>query len=221
MFSPSGRYVASLNGEIYNHRELRDRLTGEGAQFRGHSDTEVLLGAVDNWGLVPALQATNGMFALAMWDRKRAVFSQARDRLGEKPLYYGWMGTNFLFGSELKALHRHPSFQADIDPQALALYLRHSCVPAPWSSYQGIRKLPPATVLTVNPSGSRVSQMARYWSMAKSRRRAWRNRCSTPHGRSWNNSTLNSVSRSAFGWLPTYLLGHFCREEPTLPQWWR
>lgn len=167
MVSPSGRYIVSFNGEIYNHRELRDRLTGEGTHFRGHSDTEVLLAAVDHWGLVPAIQATNSMFALAIWDRERAELSLARDRLGEKPLYYGWMGPTFLFGSELKALRRHPSFQTEVDPQALALYLRHNCVPAPWSIYRGIRKLPPATVLTVNPTGSGNSQPEQYWSLAE------------------------------------------------------
>jgi asparagine synthase (glutamine-hydrolysing) len=167
MVSTSGRYVVSFNGEIYNHRELRITLADKGATFRGHSDTEVLLAAIDHWGIEPAIRATNGMFALAVWDRELAVLSLACDRMGEKPLFYGWMGSTFLFGSELKSLRRHPSFRSEVDPQALALYLRHSCVPAPLSIYQGVRKLLPGSIATIAPDSSREREPVRYWSIAE------------------------------------------------------
>ncbi len=167
MFSACGRYVIVFNGEVYNFRELRKELEPEGIGFwRGHSDTEVMLAAISRWGLEAAVQRFNGMFAFALWDRKERVLHLVRDRLGKKPLYYGWMGSTFLFGSELKALRAHRAFTPEINRDALALYLRHSYIPAPYSVFQGIRKLPAGTVLTA--SGQCVGNMPEpvtYWSM--------------------------------------------------------
>jgi asparagine synthase (glutamine-hydrolysing) len=150
MISAEGRYAIVFNGEIYNFRELRSELERLGHCFRGHSDTEVMLASISEWGLERAIERFNGMFAFALWDRQERTLHLGRDRLGEKPLYYGWMGQTFLFGSELKALRTHPSFKAEINRDVLALFLRHSCVPAPYSIYKGIYKLPPGTILTCN-----------------------------------------------------------------------
>ena len=153
MVSASGRYVVAYNGEIYNFRHLRRDLEAGGTSFRGHSDTEVLLAAVEAWGLDTSLGRMNGMFAFALWDSGRCQLHLVRDRLGEKPLYYAWVGGLLLFASELKALRAHPAFRPEVDRGALALYLRHNCVPAPYSIYEGTAKLPPATVLTVDGAG--------------------------------------------------------------------
>jgi asparagine synthase (glutamine-hydrolysing) len=114
MHSACGRYVISFNGEIYSFKSIRSELQDLGHSFRGHSDTEVLLASVSRWGLEKALSRFNGMFAFALWDRSERKLHLVRDRLGEKPLYYGWMGKTFLFGSELKALRIHPVFKPDI-----------------------------------------------------------------------------------------------------------
>ncbi len=166
MQSQSGRYVITLNGEIYNFRELRAQLEGAGHQFRGHSDTEVILEAIEAWGLDAAIRRFVGMFAIALWDRRERKLSLVRDRLGIKPLYYGWTGQAFLWGSELKALRAHPSFQEEIDRNALSLYLRHSAVPAPYSIYKDVRKLPPGSILTIEePTAEAAQRQARiYWS---------------------------------------------------------
>ncbi len=147
MASADGRYVITYNGEIYNFPGLRKELEGLGESFRSTSDTEVLLVAISRWGLEEALKRGRGMFALALWDREERVLSLARDRVGEKPLYYGWQGKTFLFGSELKALRQWPGFQGMIDRNSLALFLRLHYVPAPYSIYQGMHKLPPGTFL--------------------------------------------------------------------------
>lgn len=145
MHSSSGRFVIAFNGEIYNHGELRALLEESGLSptWNGHSDTETLLECFEHWGVEKTLQATVGMFAIALWDTRKNELVLARDRLGEKPLYWGWQNDVLLFGSELKALKVHPAFCADIDRDALALYLRHNYVPAPYSIYQGIEKLKP------------------------------------------------------------------------------
>ncbi len=149
MLSADGRYVIVFNGEIYNFLELRRQLEQLGHRFRGHCDTSVMLASFSQWGLDAALKRFIGMFAFALWDRQERILHLGRDRMGEKPLYYGWMGNTFLFGSELKALQAHPQWQGEIDRNALALFLRHSYIPAPYSIYKGIYKLPPGTTLTL------------------------------------------------------------------------
>jgi asparagine synthase (glutamine-hydrolysing) len=172
MHSDSGRYILVFNGEIYNFRALRRELEESGHRFRGHSDTEVMLACIAEWGLPLALQRLNGMFAFALWDRQERRLHLVRDRLGEKPLYYGWVNRTFLFGSELKALRAHPAFRGEIDRGALALYARHNCIPAPYSIYQGVRKLPPATSLTLDPVdvGSMPAPIP-YWSVRQAAER--------------------------------------------------
>src|SRR6266481_3281946 len=154
MFSANRRYVAVYNGEIYNFQELRKELehSADGVHFRGHSDTEVMLACVERWGLEDSLKRWNGMFAFAVWDRETRALHLARDRFGEKPLYYAWMGNTFMFASELKALRAHPLFQDKIDRNALALYLRYNYVPTSHCIYKGAFKLPPATFLTLTTS---------------------------------------------------------------------
>lgn len=152
MHSHSHRYVIVFNGEIYNYRDLSTDLARSGHQFRGHSDTEVFLAAVETWGVDAALQRANGMFAIALWDREQRVLHLARDRIGKKPLYYGWAGKTLLFGSELKALLAHPQFEPEVDPDSLALFLRHDYVPAPWSMLRGVFKLLPGARLSLAAS---------------------------------------------------------------------
>lgn len=165
MLSADGRYAIVYNGEIYNFAELRTELEsmGQAPTWRGHSDTEVLLAAISALGLKAALERCVGMFALALWDREDRVLRLARDRLGEKPLYYGWAGETFLFGSELKALRAHPRWHADIDRGALALFMRHGYVPDPYSIYAGFSKLAPGYVLTLQPR-TREPQLDIFWS---------------------------------------------------------
>ncbi len=152
MASSDGRYVVSFNGEIYNFSELRAGLEGLGHRFRGSSDTEVFVASVQRWGVRATLARCNGMFGLAVWDNQERQLHLARDRFGEKPLYYGWAGSAFLFGSELKALRAHPAFRTEVDRDVLALYLRHNCVPAPFSAFKGIAKLPPGMFVTLGAS---------------------------------------------------------------------
>ena len=165
MISPSGRYVIAFNGEIYNFQALRDELDAEGFRWRGHSDTEVMLAAFERWGLEGSLQRFNGMFAFALWDRSERELHLARDRLGEKPLYYGWSGQTLLFGSELKALRAHPAWSAGVSRDALAAYLRQNCVPTPYSIYEGISKLPAAHYVTASTAAVGVMQPKSYWSL--------------------------------------------------------
>lgn len=148
MMSANGRYVLVFNGEIYNFLALRQKLQQLGHSFRGHSDTEVMLASFCQWGLQSAIQQFNGMFAFALWDRQERVLHLGRDRLGEKPLYYGWLGQTLVFGSELKALAAHPKFQPEIDRDALTSFLRLKYIPAPYSIYKGIYKLPSGTTLS-------------------------------------------------------------------------
>ncbi len=167
MRSASGRYVIAYNGEIYNHRAIRVELeqAGLAPAWRGHSDTETLLGAISAWGLDEALRRCIGMFALALWDHETRELSLARDRMGEKPMYYGWQGQHFLFGSELSALHRHPAFRGEIDRGAVMLMMRHNYIPAPHSVFRGIAKLLPGTVFTTSAS-DREGRARVYWSVA-------------------------------------------------------
>ncbi len=167
MHSHDGRHVIVFNGELYNFAAIRRTLEQLGHGFRSRSDTEVALAAVSEWGLEGALARFNGMFAFALWDRDERVLHIVRDPLGEKPLYFGWFGPTFLFGSELKALRAHPSFRADVNRDALGLYLRHGFVPSPWTIYAGVSKLGPGKRLAIptRQGPPRVEPHA-YWSAA-------------------------------------------------------
>jgi asparagine synthase (glutamine-hydrolysing) len=165
MASASGRFVIVYNGEIYNYAALRAELEAQGTAptWRGHSDTEVLLALIESRGVRAALQAVRGMFSFALWDTRERTLVLARDRLGEKPLYYGRVGGSFVFGSELKALRAHPAWSAPVDRGALAVYMRHNYVPAPYTIYEGIRKLPPGHLLKLT-WGEAHPGVEPYWS---------------------------------------------------------
>lgn len=173
MQSPSGRYVIVFNGEIYNHAELRHQLgtqSPETCSWKGHSDTETLLAAIDCWELEKAFHAAVGMFAFALWDRKDRTLYLVRDRLGEKPLYYGWQNGVFLFGSQVKALAAHPAFEGDVDRDVLPLLLQNGYIPSPWSIYNGVRKLPAGTYVKIpggipRERGGELPEPQRYWSL--------------------------------------------------------
>lgn len=168
MVSESGRFVLVYNGEIYNYLDLRDELESlpQGCRFRSTSDTEVMLGAFERWGVMASLKRFVGMFAFAAWDRQERQLFLARDRMGEKPLYYGLMGNTLLFGSELKAFRRHPSWQGEINRDALALYMRHMYIPGPYSIYSDVFKLPPGTVLCPTANDTRhLPAPEPYWSL--------------------------------------------------------
>lgn len=182
MLSADGRYVLNFNGEIYNHGELRadleaiDRVPEGG--WRGHSDTETLIEAIAAWGLEKALTKAVGMFAFALWDRRERCLRLVRDRFGEKPLYYGWAGGDFVFGSELKALRAHPRFDNAIDRRALRQFAARTYIPAPLSIYERVFKLEPGCILSISPNAARIPltkapeegcaqnglTLARYWS---------------------------------------------------------
>jgi asparagine synthase (glutamine-hydrolysing) len=170
MVSADGRFVLVMNGEIYNHRELRSELRARGRLFLGGSDTEVLLGAISEWGLEVSLNRSVGMFALALVDVEQQLLFLARDRLGEKPLYYGWSNNHFFFGSELKAFRPHPGFTPTVDRGSLTLYLRHSYVPSPHCIFEGFHKLLPGHILGL-PLDGRASpgkeEIRRYWALPK------------------------------------------------------
>ena len=168
MLSESGRFVLVFNGEIYNHLELRQQLLQQGQQiaWRGHSNTETLLAAIEAWGLQATLKACVGMFAIALWDTQEKTLSLARDRFGEKPLYFGWQNGVLLFGSELKAIGAHPSFERRINRDAVALLLRYNYIPAPYSIWQGVHKLPPASIISIR-SGQTDAIPEPYWSLAE------------------------------------------------------
>jgi asparagine synthase (glutamine-hydrolysing) len=150
MISSNGRYVITFNGEIYNFAALRAELVQAGASFRGHSDTEVLLTLIERFGVNAALSRAVGMFAFALFDRIERKLHLVRDRLGKKPLYFGWVGESFVFASELKAIVRHPDFEPEVDRDALAAYFRYLYVPAPSSIWRGIYKLPPGATISID-----------------------------------------------------------------------
>ena len=158
MVSQDGRFVMVFNGEIYNHLEIRSALEAEWTApvWRGHADTETLLAAIAAWGLEKALRCARGMFALGLWDREKRRLTLARDRIGEKPLYYGSLGSTFVFASELKAIRAISESALETDCHALALMLRYGYVPSPWSIYRGIFKLPAGTLISVSADGSFV-----------------------------------------------------------------
>jgi asparagine synthase (glutamine-hydrolysing) len=175
MISACGRYVIVFNGEIYNFETLRRELQGSGSAFRGGSDTEVMLAAISRWGLERAVRRFNGMFAFAVWDRREHTLSLVRDRLGEKPLYYGAVNGKFVFASELKAI-RATAGPLELDRGAIRLYLRHCYIPAPYSIYTGINKLPPGTLVAFRPDAPSARHTPEpYWS-AKSAAEAGTNR---------------------------------------------
>jgi asparagine synthase (glutamine-hydrolysing) len=169
MESFCGRYVIVLNGEIYNFDTLRKEMEKENVPFRGRSDTEVVLAAVSLWGVRKALERFVGMFAFTLWDKRERTLILARDRMGEKPLYYGTAGSAFLFASTLKALKAHPSWRGEIDRDAACLFLRHNYIPGPYSIYRGFFKLPPGTYLTLNAAvfskGAPLPEPENYWSL--------------------------------------------------------
>lgn len=168
MISANDRYVMVFNGEAYNFGTVRDELITCGVSFRGTSDTEVILEAVCAWGLEIALAKFNGMFAFALWDRQEKTLTLVRDRLGVKPLYYGWMGNTLLFGSELKALRAHPAFSAEIDRDTLSLYLRYNYIPTPFSIYRNVRKLPAGSMLRIRPeTRPGAEEKIDYWSASE------------------------------------------------------
>ena len=167
MVSASGRFVMCFNGEVYNHLTIRQDLIRAGVTFRGRSDTEVVLAAVERFGVRQAFQQAAGMFAAAIWDRTERRLYLVRDRLGEKPLYYGWAGRTLVFGSELHALRTHPDFEEAINPAAVASLMRFGYVPTPGSIYRNVWKLPPGTILSIDlrhgmPSDLPVPEA--YWS---------------------------------------------------------
>ncbi len=172
MHSESGRLTLVFNGEIYNHLELRKELESQGMApqrgWRGHSDTETLLQCLESWGFEETLTKTVGMFAFACWDSKDKRLYLARDRIGEKPLYYGWQGSAFLFASELKALRQHPHFTGELDKEAILFYMHLGYIPAPLSIYSGIKKLPPGCFLILNQeaiSRGYTPEPRHYWSL--------------------------------------------------------
>ena len=164
MRSRSGRWVLTYNGEVYDAPAVGRRLEARGHTFRGTSDTEVLVEALDAWGPQGALDAIDGMFAFAAWDRAERRLVLARDCLGEKPLAYAPTGGGLAFASELRALRTLPDVDLDVDPDVVALFLRYKYVPAPWTIHRGVRKLPPATWLEVGPDGG-IGDPQRYWSL--------------------------------------------------------
>lgn len=170
MVSPCGRFALVYNGELYNYTDLRKDLDREGERFTSDSDTEVLLRALSRWGLEKALERSVGMFAFALWDREERTLSLARDRFGEKPLYYAFVDREtFVFGSELKALTLHPRLSPNIDVGALALYMRYQYIPSPYSIFAGVRKLEPSHWLRVSRDGAGTlhEAMGRYWSLPR------------------------------------------------------
>ena len=167
MVSASGRYTIIFNGEVYNYEAIRAELGPQ--QWRGHSDTEVMLAAIERWGLEAAVRRFVGMFAFALWDGFERRLHLVRDRIGIKPLYYGHVEGSFVFASELKALRVFPGFQAAIDRDSLAAYMRYAYVPAPHSIYKGIHKLPPGHILTLS-SNEASPVLSAYWSAAEAAR---------------------------------------------------
>ena len=178
MTSSTGRFVITFNGEIYNFEAIRAELdhAGLSPKYRGHSDTEVMLAAFEAWGVAESVKRFIGMFAIALWDRQARELHLIRDRLGVKPMYCGWAGKTFVYGSELKTLRAHPDFAGEIDRGALALFMRHAYVPAPHTIYKGIRKLTPGTILTLRSSERGVEEiLTTYWSAREVAERGVRN----------------------------------------------
>jgi asparagine synthase (glutamine-hydrolysing) len=210
MASADGRWLISFNGEIYNFLDLRADLEAVGTAFHGHSDTEVLLAAVNAWGLERALERANGMFAFALWDRQERRLVLARDRAGEKPLYFGpATGGGWVFGSELKALRQFPGFEPPVDRGALALFLRHGYVPAPWSIYQGTRKSTAGTPRS-KPTGRRPRSGSEGLGSPSAAR-------PTRPGNAWRRCF---ETRCASACTPTFRSAPFSPAGSTPRRWW-
>ncbi len=168
MHSPSGRYIMSYNGEIYNYLEIKNTLEGKGHKFIGHSDTEVLLCAFEEYGIQETLKKLSGMFAIILWDQHDKKVTLIRDFMGKKPLYVGWAGNDILMSSELKAFHTHPDFPALVNPDHQALYFKYACVPAPYSIYKNVWQVEPGSLITLDINGLSTGQhllpfMEKYW----------------------------------------------------------
>lgn len=164
MTSADGRFVIVFNGEIYNFQHLRTELEKHGHTWRGHSDTEIMLAAFSQWGITEATKRFNGMFAFAVWDKEERTLTLGRDRLGEKPLYYGWLGDTFVFASELKAIRALPGFNAAINRDAICAQLRFNYIPDPWCIYEGLHKLPPASHITLKAPAEKPTPQL-YWDL--------------------------------------------------------
>lgn len=176
MHSACRRYVLAYNGEVYDFRHLRQSLRGLGHTFRSESDTEVILASFTQWGIEDSLHRFNGMFAMAVWDRHDRSLTLVRDRMGQKPLYYGWSGNTLLFGSELKALRAFPGFDPAIDRDALTLLLRRGCIAAPYTIYESVSKLEPGHLVRVTPGAGPTNLAPRtYWSLRDVLERGARN----------------------------------------------
>ena len=170
MVSRSGRYIIAFNGEIYNYQDLARVLEKKGYSWRGHSDTEVLLAAFEFWGVKQTLEQCNGMFALALWDQKKRTIFLARDRMGQKPLYYGFNNGILFFGSQIKAFHANPEFKPEIDQAVIPLFLKYSYIPTPYSIYKNIKKLSAAHFLEISRSdmaGLCLKEEIPYWNLAQ------------------------------------------------------
>jgi len=170
MTTSDGHFAIAYNGEVYNFAELRQELEKKGHAFRGTSDTEVILASINEWGIIKAVKRFTGMYAFAIFDVEEHKLILVRDRLGIKPLYYGWASDGtFLFGSELKAMRNWPGFNNSLDIDALTLFLRHNYIPAPFSIYQGIYKLPPGSILSIDQKGvlNREVKLENYWSVSE------------------------------------------------------
>ena len=166
MTSSSRRYIIAFNGEIYNYRSIRAKLeiTSSNINWQGSSDTEVLLEAISTWGLEVAIKMVEGMFAFALWDTVESKLYLVRDRFGEKPLYYGYIGKDFVFGSELKALRAHPEFTSSIDRDSISMFLQYSHVPSPKSIYENIYKLAPSSILSIDFKNNQ-KKLSTYWAL--------------------------------------------------------
>ena len=170
MTSPSGRYVVTYNGEIYNYLSLKSELESLGKKFKTRTDTEVMLAAFDHWGMNATLQKLNGMFAIALYDQKDHVLHLMRDRFGKKPLYVGWAGNDLVFASELKSFAAHEKFKKEINRDVLAQYMQYGYVHAPFCMYQNVWQMLPATMMSVDLSSLRpcenmVEKMRPYWAL--------------------------------------------------------
>jgi len=184
MHSDCGRLSVTYNGELYNHLSIRSELEAAGAApaWRGHSDTETMLYAVRHWGIKEALKRLNGMFAFALWDARDRSLTLGRDRFGEKPLFYAWIGGDFVFASELKAFAAHPNWKTSIDRRALTAFMRYSYVPAPWTIWEGVRKLVAGSMISISESTGpgELPQPQAFWSMREQVAAGQRNRLTDP-----------------------------------------